>query len=695
VRTTSRTKGAVVVVALSTVVLLSATSSGSAAPSAPGDRPSYAAPRAPSAAVVRSTMVRLITGDRVHSISRADGTTTSTISGRTPFIWSGDRGARYVVPGRPASRQHALDLTLFDVTAVARVTRHGRTPLVVRFAPGMSPSRVAGLHLDISRSRTVGRSTVVRGAYGPHFAGLSVGELRGISSIRLRARPARVDAAVDVPTHTVEVHVARGNGSAAHYALVTLQATVDGDSYLEQADVDGLGMATFTDVPEGEYSVVVQTFEKVLVNPQFDVTSDQVVEFNLADATVKPQVRLPGFRTLWTNLTVERDPEQGFGIPFGSEGPHFRMRVQPTSGIVTHGALHTGVTATFVTGSAAAGYDRVANTADVRRGIPDHLSVVHHRRDFARVVDVFYANGPGAQRPLMVIPGNTRLLFSGGMVEFMTPVPGRLHVWIQAGRGAYLQQTVFPLAEDLFEGDNTQVGDVRGYPQAGSHAPITFLHGPVGPGLELAPHSRFASGAWRRGDQLSLGVPIFGGAGATAFDFADPRDASWSLRQGSRLLARGHQAIYRVVDVPHGERTYRLFAETHPGKTWDLSTRVRDVWTFHSRGGKSGVPLLTPSYLPPTDLAGNMRPGHTGYRISFHSTPHSARVAQVSVELSTNHGRTWRSARVTCTSGLTFHVGYRTPPAHGRVRYLSLRVTARDVHGNSVEETAYRAYRLS
>ncbi len=236
---------------------------------------------------------------------------------------------------------------------------------------------------------------------------------------------------------------------------------------------------------------------------------------------------------------------------------------------------------------------------------------------------------------------------------------------------------------------------MRGYPTAGQHPPITFLHGPVGPGLELPAHSRFASGALRRGDRLLLGIPIFGGIGATAFDFADRRDASWSLHQGGRVLDRGHQAIYRVVDVPHAEHTYRLLAETHPGRAWDLSTRVRDVWTFHSGAGRSGVPLLTPHYLPPVDLAGNMRPGPTGYRLSFHSTPHSARVAQVSVELSTNHGRTWRPARVTRTSGLTFHVAYRTPPAHGPVRYLSLRVTARDVHGNSIEETAFRAYRLS
>ncbi len=693
-RPTNRTTGAVVV-ALSTVALLSVASpSGSAAPSAPRTATSHRAASVPTGPFVRSTTVRLITGDTVHTFTRADGTSTSTVSGRTPFIWSGDRGAQYVVPRRPASRQHALDLSLFDVTAVARVTRHGRTPVVVRFAAGKPAADVPGLRLETGSARTVGRRTVVHGTYGRHFAGLRSADLRGITSVRLVAPPAHVDAAT-TPTHTVQVHVARRNGSAADYALVTLQATVDGDSYLEQADVDGLGMATFPDVPEGEYSVVVQTFEKVLVNPQFDVASDHVVEFNLADATVKPQVTLPGFRTLWTNLTVERDPEQGFGIPFGLEAPHFSMRVQPTSGVVTHGALHTGVTATFVTGRAAVGYDRVANTADVRRGIPDHFSVVHRRRDFARVVDVFYANGPAAPRPLMVIPGNTHLLFSGGMVELMTPVPGRLHVWMQAGRGAYLQQTVFPLAADLFEGDNTQVGDVRGYATAGDHAPITFLHGPVGPGLELAPHSRFASGAWRRGDQVHLGVPIFGGAGATTFDFADRRDASWSLREGSRVMAHGHQAIYRVVDVPHGPRIYRLTAEIHPGRAWDLSTHVRDVWTFHSRGGRSGVPLLTPRYVPPTDLAGNIRPGHTGYRLSFHSTPHSARVAQVSVELSTNHGRTWRSARVTRTSGLTFHVGYRTPPAHGRSRYLSLRVTARDVHGNRVQETAYQAYRLS
>ncbi len=651
-------------------------------------------PPVPAPVFTDRAKVRLITGESVHLLSRADGTMTASVSGRTPFIWSGEPAARYVVPKDRAARMPALDLSLFNVSALALVSREGRTPVVIRLAPGRPATQLTGLHVDVDSARTVGRSTVVHATYGPHFAGLDAADLSGIASVRLDAPRTQHPSRADVPTHTVQVHVARHNGSAADYAMVTLQATVDGDSYLEQADIDGLGMATFTDVPEGEYSVVVQTFEKVLVDRQLDVTADRTVEFDLADATVKPRVTLGDHRTLWTDLTVERDPEQGFGIPFGYAGPHFSMRVRPSSGNVAHGALHTAVTATFVRGREADGYDSVAVTADVKRGIPEALTFVHHRRDFARVVDVFYANGPAAPRPLMLIPGSTHVDLFGGETMFMTPVPGRLHVWVQAGPGSYLQQTLFPLAPDVFEGDNTQVGDVRAYPKAQQHAPISFLHGPVGPGLEVPPRSRFTSGAWRWHDQLELSVPLFGGSGAASFDFADPRDASWSLRQATHVLAHGHQSIYRAVEVPHGPRVYTLTAQTHPGRAWDLSTQVRDVWTFHSQGGRRGVPLLTPSYVPPTDLAGNVRPGHTGYRLSFHSTPHSARVARVSVEVSTNHGRTWHPARVTRTSGLTFHVGYRTPPAHGKVHYLSLRVTARDVAGNSVQETAFHAYRL-
>jgi len=40
------------------------------------------------------------------------------------------------------------------------------------------------------------------------------------------------------------------------------------------------------------------------------------------------------------------------------------------------------------------------------------------------------------------------------------------------------------------------------------------------------------------------------------------------------------------------------------------------------------------------------------------------------------------------------HVGFANPEADGAIRYMSMRVRARDVHGNRVEETSLHVYRL-
>ena len=266
------------------------------------------------------------------------------------------------------------------------------------------------------------------------------------------------------------------------------------------------------------------------------------------------------------------------------------------------------------------------------------------------------------------------------------PVPGTLRVWMQAGPDSYAQQTVFPLARPGTLEDINQVGDLRRYPVAGNRAPLDLLHGPVGPGLELGPHARTGAGAERLGDHLHLFVPLLAGAGAPSFAFADRRDADWALHRDAAPSPGGTRSSPATSPVPHGPRTYRLSATTHPGPAWDLSTRVSARWVFHSRAGQGAVPLLTPRYTPPTNLAGSMGPGATGFALTFHSTPHSARVTRATVELSDDDGRSWRRLRVHPMSALTFHVGYRNPSAHGDVRYVSLRLTARDAKHSSVQE---------
>jgi hypothetical protein len=341
-------------------------------------------PQIAGGAVVAVHRYRLVTGDTVRVLTRADGTSVPRVEGGTPFIWSGGREGLVVVPRTAPPLLRGIDPSLFDTSALARVTRNGRTPVVIRFTDPVRHAVPAGVHVVSGTARTAGGGTVVHATFGRHFAGFDQRDLRDIASVGLDAREPRASAeAATGPTHTVQFHVVNKRGAAAEFAMVTMQNTVDGMSYLEQVDVDDNGVAAFTDVPEGEYSAVVQTFQQVLVDRQFVVTADRTIEMNLGDATVRPHVTLRDHHPIWTDISVERDPEDGFGIPFGAAGPHFGFRVQPTPGHVRHGALRTGVTATLVQGRKANGYDDVALTADAGRGVPDDLTLVHHRREFA------------------------------------------------------------------------------------------------------------------------------------------------------------------------------------------------------------------------------------------------------------------------------------------------------------------------
>src|SRR4051812_1862109 len=80
---------------------------------------------AESSSFVRADVVRLITGDRVRVLTRADGSSVSTVLPGSPHAgepiarWQSRTGS-YVLPRTSPSERRRLDLSLFDVTAVAR-----------------------------------------------------------------------------------------------------------------------------------------------------------------------------------------------------------------------------------------------------------------------------------------------------------------------------------------------------------------------------------------------------------------------------------------------------------------------------------------------------------------------------------------------------------------------------------------------
>ena len=380
-------------------------------------------------------------------------------------------------------------------------------------------------------------------------------------------------------------------------------------------------------------------------------------------------------------------------------GPHFFMRVQPASAVVPDGALGTGVSATLVPrGSGHAAYDRVAVTADIARGVPDDLTFAHHRRDFAKVVDRLYANGPSGLRESYFgafgyLPNGYLDLFSGTYLP--THVPGRRVVLFQAGRHSSYQQTLMPLATTPESDDQTELSAVARYLHAGTTPWVTFAHGPVGPGIRgnVAPATDYVR---REHGRLVAGLPLFDGAGSSMFGYVDPGDGAWSLRSGGRVVAHGRQFIELNAKVPSASRAYVLTATSQPiSPTWTLSTKVRDVWTFRSGGDHPAASLLTPRYLPPVSMNGRLRAAPTSFRLGFHSlTRRNHPIVHADLQLSTDDGHSWHHARVTRTSPTTFHIGYWNPRAHGATRFMSIRVVAADARDDTVTETALRVYRL-
>ncbi|WP_460713330.1 carboxypeptidase-like regulatory domain-containing protein [Nocardioides dilutus] len=659
-------------------------------------------PAADQAQVVRSATVRLVSGELLRVLTRADGSVVSTLLAGSSHA----RGAlvrwragadTFVLPQMPRSMLRKLDLSLFDVT---RLETYGdRVPVTVRFEADAVVHRLPGLRLDRTSLRATSRARVVQGSYGRGFPGLSADDLAGVASIRLadpgRRAPGRT-AQDDAATHRVTVTVRDRKGDPVPGAVVTVSNVADGSIY---QDVTGdQGEARF-DVPQGPYSAIGFTFRRLVMAPEFDVASDLGLALDTSAATVKPHVSLPGHRVVDSALSLTRTPDSGFGIPFSFSGPRFFMRVQPAPADVAHGALGTGVSATLAPkGTGGEPYDRLAITADVAQGVPDSLTFEHRRRDFSTVVQWLYANGPPGLRQSFFgafgrIPNGFIDMFTGH--EFAVQVPGRRVVLFQAGDDSSYQQTVMPLATPADGDDLSQLIAVGRFPRAGTVRRIDFAHGPVGPGYRGGA-ARAADVIRREKGRLVGNVPLFDSSGAALIGVADRQNAEWSLRSGHDLLARGRGDARLRVPVPKGQRAYVLTATSRPdSSSWTLSTLVRDEWTFRFGGERIAAPLLSPQYAPPVSLSGAMPAGPTSFRLAFRSlTEADLPITSARMQWSTDDGRSWRDARLTRLSRTSFRVAYDNPRAGAGRRFVSFRIVASDGQGDRVVETAMRVYRL-
>ncbi|GIE91699.1 Subtilase family protein [Actinoplanes regularis] len=198
--------------------------------------------------------------------------------------------------------------------------------------------------------------------------------------------------------------------------------------------------------------------------------------------------------------------------------------------------------------------------------------------------------------------------------------------------------------------------------------------------------------AVRNENVIVAGVPLFGD-GLGQWGQARTETARTALYAGGTLIGE-EPSSYAEFEVPPGNAKYRLEQSATRGAPFRLSTSVSSSWTFRSASaGETPVrlPLSTVRFSPRLDER-NTAPAGKAFVIPVTVDRLADSAAKpnrtLTVEFSTDDGRTWQSAKVYGTGDRRL-VQVTNPAGTG---YVSLRANATDTAGNTAAVTVLRAY---
>ncbi|WP_329505168.1 S8 family serine peptidase [Streptomyces chiangmaiensis] len=247
--------------------------------------------------------------------------------------------------------------------------------------------------------------------------------------------------------------------------------------------------------------------------------------------------------------------------------------------------------------------------------------------------------------------------------------------------------------------------------QPGQHATERWFGAVVRPSI---PRGKGLSSV-RNGDTLSVYIPEFNdsGAGHWSFAEADPfggigggvgvssanDTAKAELYRNGERIATSDNGAWGDFEVPAGDAAYRLDLTT--GRTsddWRFGTDTHTSWTFRSDTAAETtlLPLLQLDYDAPVDAqnaVGQARPHTVGMTVRMQDGMAAPRGVKLKVEASYDDGQTWATTRTAPRDGVGQFAATVERPSnvHGDA-YVTLRVTATDSAGNSVQQTVERAY---
>jgi hypothetical protein len=245
------------------------------------------------------------------------------------------------------------------------------------------------------------------------------------------------------------------------------------------------------------------------------------------------------------------------------------------------------------------------------------------------------------------------------------------------------------------DGNQDILGEFRGpwteY-QAGRSYTETWNHAVFGPTFP-SPGS-LSTGVTRTGDTIGVDLPLYGdgagrdGCGGDSGSVALYRDA---VKIGEQSSIGGSE-----FTVPAGDATYRLQVHAERGVPYALSTAIDAAWTFrsaHVDGDQPAkLPLWAVRFSPALD-DNNAAPAGRSLSVPVIVTPQpGARTGQLRnlvVDVSYDDGATWTPASIQVRPDGAI-ASLELPMGNG---FVSLRATAGDSDGNSVEQIIVHAFR--
>ncbi|MCX2954331.1 S8 family peptidase [Lentzea sp. NEAU-D7] len=184
-----------------------------------------------------------------------------------------------------------------------------------------------------------------------------------------------------------------------------------------------------------------------------------------------------------------------------------------------------------------------------------------------------------------------------------------------------------------------------------------------------------------------------------------PMTSDGTHGEGTSTVDTARAALYRdgvlvgETDTPGGlfsglplaQGDFRAEVSLDRSSQFEFSTKVSAVWNFTSKGteGKIDAPSLPAVRFEPRLDAGGAVPAGTLQRVGLltQSQGHAGKVRVTGVEYSHDDGTSWRRAGVVGNSALIYH------PAGAK--WTSLKATAKDANGHTVELTVIRAYKVA